>query len=157
MNTVNLLLGNSEEPINDLLEALVQEVCGDRAAVKSIRTGRTDEFIRLSCEQQFELLILVPHELSPDPSEPAMLSHIGEAVRTIRLIRSQNATPLVAIVSPENRQENEPLLMSAGAHCLLELPLNHEGFKATVGRLLDSHLQSQPSAPARQRKSFFGF
>jgi len=141
MKTVNLLLGNSEGRVNNLIEALMRDVCDNHAIVHSIRTARVDEFIRQGCEGDFDLAIVIPDNLLPDPSRRTALSSIGEAVRAFEAIKKQRYTPIIAVAVCA---QYETLLSDAGADCVLELPFNCDQLKEAIRRLLTLSTQQQP-------------
>jgi hypothetical protein len=136
MKTHRILLGNSEHLLNDFIEALFREVCQGRAAVECVRTARIGEFGRLGCEGSFDLAIVVPARLRPDLSPPTPMGHLGEALRVIRAIKSAQAVSIIALVGLAERARYEPLLLEAGADCVLELPFQGDPLTAAMTRLL---------------------
>ena len=136
MKTYHILIGNCEEVFNDFVEALFQEVCEGKAKVQCTRTARVGDFVRQGCEHDFDLVIQVPHSLFPEVSAPTPIGLIGEAIRAISTIKSKRQAPVITIVAPEERGRYEPLLLEAGADCVLELPFAGEELSAAVGRLL---------------------
>ena len=148
MKTYNILIGNCEELLNDFIEALFHEVCDGQASVKCTRTVRVAEFVRQGCDADFDLIIQVPHNLFPETSAPTPIGLIGEGIRAIRAIKSKHPTPVIAIVALEERVRYEPLLLEAGADCVLELPFEGDKLTSAVGRLLKlpARLDHFPSA-----------
>jgi hypothetical protein len=136
MKTYHILIGNSEKLLSDYIEALFHEVCGGRAAVRCTRAAQVDDFIRQGCETRFDLIIQVPHNLSPASSARTPMGFLGEAACAIRAIKSTRPAPVIAIVAPEARARYEPLLLEAGADCVLELPFGGHELTHAVGRLL---------------------
>lgn len=136
MKKYHILLGNSEALLNDFIEALFREVCQGRAAVKCTRTAQIGEFSRLGCENAFDLVIGVPANLRPEVSPPTPMGRLGEGLRAIRAIKSKRPAPVIAIVRLEERARYEPLLLEAGADCVLELPFDGEELTSAVTRLL---------------------
>lgn len=148
MKTYRILLGNCEGLLNDFIEALFQEVCEGKAVVQCIRTARAGDLIRQACDKEFDLVVQVPHNLFPEVSASTPIGFIGEAIRSIRTIKSKRSAPVVAIVAPEERSKYEPLLLEAGADCVLELPFDGDQLTSAVGRLLQlparlEHFQSK--------------
>jgi DNA-binding response OmpR family regulator len=74
---------------------------------------------------------------------------LGEGIRGIRAIKSKHPAPVIAIVALEERARYEPLLLEAGADCVLELPFEGEELSSAVGRLLQLPAQPEHSAPTR--------
>jgi hypothetical protein len=144
MKTYNILIGNCEELLSAFIETLFQEACGDHAAVQCTRTGRVGEFIQLACDQEFDLVIQVPHNLFPEVSAPTPIGLIGESIRATRAIKARRPAPIIAIVAVEERGRYEPLLLEAGADCVLELPFGGGELREAMGRLLQ--------LPARQQR-----
>jgi CheY-like chemotaxis protein len=136
MKTYNILIGNCEELLNRFIEALFREVCDGQASVKCARTARVGDFVRQGCDTEFDLIIQVPHNLFPELSAPTPIGYIGEGIRAIRSIKSKRPVPVIAIVALEERVRYEPLLLEAGADCVLELPFAGDELTAAVGRLL---------------------
>jgi len=134
MKELNLLLGNGEEIVNDLLESTVQEVCGVGAQVHCTRTGVLEEFIAKGCTSGFDLIILIPNilALSKTGSEAGAKAGAGAVAE----IKSHRPTPVIALPAFEARAEEERQMRSAGADCVLELPFNRNQLKAAIAHLL---------------------
>lgn len=146
MKTYHILIGNCEGLLNDFIEALFQEVCQGKAAVQCTRTARISEFIRLGCDSGFDLVVQIPNNLFSAANAPTPMDLIGEGIRAIRAIKSKHPVPVIAIVAPEGRARYEPLLLEAGADCVLELPFEGDELSSAVARLLNlparlEHLQ----------------
>jgi hypothetical protein len=92
--------------------------------------------VRLACEREFDLVVQVPHNLLPGSCEPTPIGFIAVAIRSIQAIKSRRPVPVIAIVAPEERSKYEPLLLEAGADCVLELPFDGDQLSSAVGRLL---------------------
>ena len=148
MKTYNILIGNCEELLNEFIEALFQEVCDGRTSVKCTRTARAGDFVRQGCDTEFDLIIQVPHNLCPELSAPTPIGLIGEGIRAIRTIKSKRPTPVISILALEERARYEPLLLEAGADCVLELPFHGDQLTSAVSRLLKlpARLEHFPSA-----------
>ena len=136
MKTYDILLGNGEELLNDFIETLFQEVCQDQAPVQCTRTPRVADFVQAGCENGFDLIIQVPHYLTPELTAPTPMAYLGEGLRAIRTIKSKRPAPIIAIVALQERARYEPLFLEAGADCVLELPFEGEQLTSAVGRLL---------------------
>lgn len=148
MKTVRLLLGNSQARVSNLIETLVRSVCADQAVVETTRTAQAGDFTRLGCEEEFDLIIVLPDNLLPDPSPQGSLGPFGESVRAIAAIRQQCPAPIIAIsASPQS----ESALMEAGVDCVLELPFKCEQVKAAVQQALT--LSPPAEQPSKSRGS----
>jgi hypothetical protein len=144
MKTRHILIGNCEELLSDFIEALFREASGAQGALHFTRTARVGDFLRDGCDRDFDLIIQVPHNLFPEVSAPTPIGLIGESIRAIRAIKAKRSAPLIAILAVEERARYEPLLLEAGADCVLELPFEGEDLRAAVRRLLQV-----PAAPKR--------
>jgi DNA-binding response OmpR family regulator len=136
MKTYHILLGNCEELLNDFIEALFREVCEGKAVVKCTRAARAGDLVRQARDREFELVVQIPHNLLPEVSAPTPMRFIAEAIQSIRTIKSERPVPVVTIVGPEERSKYEPLLLEAGADCVLELPFDGDQLTSAIGRLL---------------------
>ncbi len=136
MKTYRILIGNGEELLNDFIEALFKEVCQDKAAVHCCRTARVGDFVWQGCDREFDLIVQVPHNLLPEVAAPTPIGLIGEGIRAIHTIKTHRPTPVIAIVALEERARYEPLLLEAGADCVLELPFRGDELAPAVARLL---------------------
>ena len=149
MKTYHILIGNCEELLNDFIEALFQEVCQGKATVKFTKTARVGDFVQRARETEFDLIIQVPHNLFPQLTAPTPMGLLGEGVRAIRSIKSTRPTPVIALVALEERARYEPLLLEAGADCVLELPFEGDQLSSAVGRLLKLPTRPEHLAPTR--------
>jgi DNA-binding response OmpR family regulator len=136
MKTYHILIGNCEELLSGFIETLFREACAGQAKVQCTRTGRVGDFIRQASEGDFDLVIQVPHNLFPEVSAPTPIGLIGESIRAIRAIKERRPAPIIAILAVEERTRYEPLLLEAGADCVLELPFGGEELREAVGRIL---------------------
>lgn len=132
MKTYRILLGNGKEFLNDFIESLFHEVCQDHAAIHCTRTPRVDEFIQAGCGNDFDLIIAIPHYLTPESNAPIPMAYLGEGIRAIRTIKSNRPASIIAIVASEERTRYEPLFLEAGADCVLELPFEGEQLASAV-------------------------
>jgi CheY-like chemotaxis protein len=136
MKTYHILIGNCEELLSDFIEALFQEVCKGKAAVQCTRAPRVGDFVQQGCDREFDLVIQIPHNLFPEVSAPTPMGLLGESLRAVRAIKSKGPTPVITIVAPEERARYEPLLLEAGADCVLELPFEGDELRSAVAQLL---------------------
>ena len=147
MKAYHILLGNCEEHLNDFIETLFQEVCQGQAAVHCTRTRRAEEFIRAGCESGYDLIIQIPNNLTPELAAPTPIGYVGEGLRAIRAIKSKRPAPIIAITAFAERARYEPLLLEAGADCVLELPFEGEQLTLAVDRVLRQPARLECSKP----------
>ncbi len=133
MKSVKLLLANSDRRSSNLIEVVVRDVCFERAVVECTRTSRIDEFLFLGTREQFDLIVVAPDHLMPEPSRRTAQVSLDEALRGIRRIKRQSSAPLIAVCVP---QGYEPVLIEAGAAATLGLFFRSEAIEAEVRRVL---------------------
>src|SRR5262245_30966387 len=97
MNTVNVLLGNSDRRINNLLEVAVRDVCYNLAVIECYQTSRIDELLRVGSTGRFGLIFIAPQHLKPEPSRRPQVVSMGEVLRGIQTLRNQCTTPIIAV------------------------------------------------------------
>jgi hypothetical protein len=149
-----ILLGNCEELLNDVIEALFREVCPGKALLKCTRTARAGDLVRQACDGNFDLVVQVPHNLLPEVSAPTPIGFIAEAIRSIQIIKSKRPVPIITIVGPEERSKYEPLLLEAGVDYVLELPFDGGQLTSAASRLLQ--LPARPQGSPCRRGLFAG-
>jgi CheY-like chemotaxis protein len=154
MKTYHILLGSYEESLNSFVEALFWEVCEGQAVVKCTRAARADDLVRQACGREFDLVVQIPHNLLPEVSEATPIGFLAEAIRSIQTIKSRRPVPVITIVAPKERSKYEPLLLEAGADCVLELPFDGDQLTSAVGRLLQ--LPARPERHESKRWFFAG-
>ncbi len=149
MKTYQILIGNCEELLNDFIEALFQEVCRGKAAVQCTRTARVGDFVQRAGDTEFDLVVSVPYNLFPELTAPTPLGLLGEGIRAIRAIKAKRPAPVIALVALEARARYEPLLLEAGADCVLELPFAGDQLRSAVRRLLPLPTRLEPLVSTR--------
>jgi DNA-binding response OmpR family regulator len=129
MKTLNLLIGNSDRSVCNMIEVMVLDVCYNRASVNTTRATRIDELAHKACREEFDLMIVAPDNLLPAPGLEPCPQRIIEAIDQIRRVRTPRKMPIIAFaVSPER----EYPITTAGADCVLGLPFHPEELKAAV-------------------------
>jgi hypothetical protein len=152
MRTLNLLLGNSDRRINNLIEVMIRDLCYNQALVNITRAGRIDEFIELGRRKEFDLVIFAPDSLLPAARQTITSRSVAQGLRQIRAVRTHQETPFIAIsVSPEQ----ELPLTDAGTDCVLGLPFRFEDLKSAVRLYL--HLPFAVEEAPVERWSLAGF
>jgi hypothetical protein len=147
MKTYRILIGNCEELLSDFIETLFREACRGKVAVQGYRTARVADFVRQACGHDLDLIVQVPHNLLPQVTAPTPIGLIGESLRAIRTIKSKRSTPIITLLAVEERARYEPLLLEAGADCVLELPFDGDDLSAAVARLLKLRAPLGPLPP----------
>ena len=137
MKKLNLLLGNGEEVVNDLLESTVVEVCSGQAEVNCIRTGLLKDFVQKGCNPEFDLIILIPNNLATGVQATAGTGSAEAGAAAIESIKAHCPTPVIALPAFEERAQEESQIRQAGADCVLELPFNRDELKAAIAQLLN--------------------
>ena len=136
MKTYHILIGNCEDLLSDFIETLFQEACAGQAAVQCTRTAWIAVFVRHGSDRDFDLVIQVPHNLFPELSTSTPLGLIGESICALRTLKANRPAPVIALVALDARARYEPLLLDAGADCVLELPFDGDELRCAVSRLL---------------------
>jgi len=129
MKSLNLLIGNSDRSVCNMIEVMVLDVCYNRASVKSTRAARIDELAHKACREDFDLMIFAPEDLLPAPGLELCPQRIIEAIQQIRKVRAPRKMPIIAFSAPP---EHEFPLTNAGVDCVLGLPFHPEELKAAV-------------------------
>ncbi len=149
--TVNLLLGNSDVRVSNLIEALVRDVCNNRAVVHCTRASRLDEVDQQVSQEKFDLVILVPEKLSAEKSRSGSDGCYAKAADSIRTLKNKARVATLAMGVPSEHQAE---LSNAGADCVLDVPFKCDEVKSSVRELL--HL-SLPSEKPGAEKSLFSW
>lgn len=146
MKTVNLLLGNSERALSQLIETVVLDACYNQAAVECVRSVRADDFVRQAYGAGFQLIILVEGNILPAASRRGSQVSIEDTVIAIRTIHERTGTPVIAISATA---EHEVPLLEAGAEAVIGLPFDRNQLNAEVRRVLRLPEPVEYSEPER--------
>ena len=134
MKTLHVVLGNTDRAANNRIEAILHDVCFERAIIECARTARSDELVRLASCQWMDLVIFAPDNLLPTPGLKRPGGPFAEALRTAAVIRSESQIPMIAIgVSEHNKLE----LLEAGVNLALGIPFPTEAFRREAESLLN--------------------
>ena len=144
MNTIRLLLATFERRTNNLVEVVARDACFGQAVVNCVRTSRIDELFSLATRHDFDVIIVAPDHLVPEPSRKTSHVAIEESLRTIQRIKNQTGTPVIAVCVP---QGFEIAAIEAGAEIALGLFFKAEALEAEIRRVLNL---SQPVQAAPQ-------
>jgi hypothetical protein len=152
MKTINLLLGNSDRRINNLIEVAVRDVCYDLAVVECYRTARLDEFTQRGCCEGFDLIVIAPGHLAPGLVKRTPRDPIEEAVRAIRAIKEHRTVPILGVAVPA---EHELRMLMAGTDNVFGAFFNVEVMKSEVRRVLNLAEKVEEAAPVRSSRPSF--
>jgi len=133
MDNIKLLLAHSDRLISNQIEVAVLDVCYDRAAVRSTRTSRLDEFVHQGGLWEFDLIVVGAENLFKDKTQQAWATseNVADAIAAIRL---HSSSPIIAYVQGE---ESCQALLDAGADSVLNYPLDTDQLKSELRSLLD--------------------
>jgi hypothetical protein len=147
METINLLLANSDRQLSNLIEAQVLDVCYNQAFVRCTKTARADEMAHLGWSGQFDLIVVAAENLSAHAGRRATPLSSEEVLRAIGEIRRSCSTPMLAVtVFPEA----EAPLLDAGADSVVRFPFRVESLKSELRQLLRMpELVEEAPAPNR--------
>ena len=146
MKTVHLLLGNSDRRINTIIEVAVRDVCFNHAVVECSRTSRVDELLRLGRSDMFDLMVVAPGNLVPEPSRRNSSVSLAEALRVIQSVRTRRSTHILAVAVAE---EDRLAVLEAGAENAFGVFFDTEAFKAEIRRVLRIPEPVEESEPVR--------
>ena len=136
MSRINLLLGNSEDLLNGLIENAVQEACGRSFSVRTASARSADEFLRHGRRKVHQLAIVIANNLLGVPGRTSQFLEKSEALRAITTLKVTCPAPILVLAAFNNRELEEKLLLQAGADCVLELPFLPQNLMAAVRSLL---------------------
>jgi hypothetical protein len=130
---VKLLLGNSDERLNNVIEKLVRDAFTGDAVLQVTRHSKVPDFTRHGCDEHFDLVILLPHGLKPGYRPTGSPGPVPEAVAAIGAITQAHPSRILAF-SP--RSEDETILLEAGAEQVMGFPFKCEEVKSVVRRMV---------------------
>jgi hypothetical protein len=144
--TVRLLLGNSEERLNNILEKLARDVFAGEAMLQATRIAKVADFTRQACAEHFDLVILLTDGLTPGYRPQGSPGPVAEAVGAISAIKQARHVPILAF-SP--RTQDEPALLEAGAEHVLGIPFKCDEVKTIVRRMVTLEAPGEGSPAIR--------
>ena len=149
MNTVYVLIANSDRRMNNLIEVAVRDVCYEQLQVECSITGRLDEALHRGRLENVGLIFLAPNHVVIGPPQRAIAASMNDATRGIQTIKSRRSVPIIAVgVRPDHELE----LLEAGADAVLGILFDREKLRFEIRRGLGLHEQlqeSEPEAPSR--------
>jgi len=142
MKNLHVLLGNCDRTLNNRIEAILRDVCFERAVVEFSRTGRSDEFVQMAGFHWMDLIIFAPDNLYPQAGRKAVGGPFAEGLRAARLVRSESEIPMIAVnVSEHNKLE----LLEAGVNAVVGIPFQAAAFGAELRTLLNYPADEEPA------------
>jgi hypothetical protein len=146
MKTINVLLASGERRGNNLIQTVVLDVCYNRAAVNCVQTGRVDELLAGGGRDGFDLVIVNPRHLSPEPSRRSKIVRIAEVAQVVRAIKRQRAVPVIAVAVSA---ADKPALVQAGTDGVLGTSFNGDALRGELARILRLPEPAEEAEPAR--------
>jgi DNA-binding response OmpR family regulator len=151
MNTVHVLLANSNRRLNNLAEVALRDACYEHVSVECATIDRLADLLHRGCVDNFDLIVVAPDHLVTGP--PKRTSHVSieEVVRVIRTIKAQRSVPIIAVgVHPSE----ELSLLEAGVDNVFGIVFARDELRTEVRRVLN--LSEQLEEPEPSRWSFAG-
>jgi hypothetical protein len=145
MENIKLLLAHSDKRTSNQIEVAVLDVCYDRAAVRSTRTARLDEFVHQGGLWDFDLIVVGADHLFRDRTQQAWAS-VEEVATAIANIRLHSSSPIIAYVKSEDACD---ALLQAGADSVLTYPFGADQLKTELRSLLDWTEAAEPESSSR--------
>ncbi len=147
MNTVYVLIANSDRRMNNLIEVAVRDVCYEQLLVECSITSRLDEMLRQGCLDKVGMIFLAPNHVVIGPPQRAVAATMEEATRSIQTIKSRRSVPIIAVGV---RSDCEMPLLEAGADSVFGILFDRDKLRFEIRRGLGLQEQLQESeAPAR--------
>ncbi|HEV2394000.1 MAG TPA: hypothetical protein VG146_16730 [Verrucomicrobiae bacterium] len=153
MDTINVLLANADRRTNNLIEAMILDVCFNQAVVHFVRALRIDEFATAGSRAAFDLILVSPDNLLPEATRRNGSVGIEEVTSAVREIKRRHKNPIVAFSVPTDA---EYYMTEAGAEVVLGRPFAMDSLRAEVRRLLrmPAHVHEVVEVPAPNRWAF---
>ena len=148
MNTVRVLLANSDRRLNNLIEVAVRDVCYDQLLVECSTTIRLDELLHRGCEDDVGLIFVAPDHLVAGPPQRARQVPMEDAAQAIRTIKSHRSVPIIVVGV---RADLELALLEAGAESVFGILMDRDRLRSEIRRalrLLENVDEPQPE-PSR--------
>jgi hypothetical protein len=145
METIRLLLANSDRKVNNQVEVAVLDVCYDRAAVQSTRASRLEELVHQGSLWDFDLIVIGADNLFRDRTQKTSAS-ADEVTKAIEAIRAHCSAPIIVLTVSKNPG---PTFLQAGADSVLAIPLSFDQLKSKLRALLDLNGLVDEAEPSR--------
>jgi len=129
MKTVKLLLASFDKRTNNLVEAVVRNVCFGRAMVDCCNTTRIDKLYFMALRDDFDLIVIAPDHLMPEPSRKTDLVPLEESWQMIRRLKAECRIPILAVSVPKAARN---AALEAGAVAELGLFFKSEALEEEV-------------------------
>ena len=129
MNTVHVLIANSDRRMNNLIEVAVRDVCYEQMLVECAITGRLDDLLHRGCVDNLGLICMAPTHLVIGPPQRASSPSMEDAARCIQTIKSRRSVPIIAVGV---RQDYEMLLLEAGANSVFGILFDGDKLRSEI-------------------------
>ena len=147
MNTVYVLIANSDRRMNNLIEVAVRDVCYEQLQPECSITYRLDETLHRGCFDNIGLIFLAPNHVVIGPPQRALAASLEDATRCIQTIKQRRSIPIIAVGV---RSDNELPLLEAGADSVFGILFDRDKLRFEIRRGLGLQEQLQESeAPNR--------
>jgi hypothetical protein len=154
MNTVHVLIANSDRRLNNLIEVAVRDVCYEQVLVECTTTYRLDEMLHRACVGNAGLIFLAPTHVVIGPPQRAVTPSLEDAVRCIRAIKSRRTVPIIAVGV---RCDHENTLLEAGADGVFGILFDRDKLRFEIRRGLGLQELLQESEPSNRGSFVEGF
>jgi hypothetical protein len=144
MNTVYVLIANSDRRMNNLIEVAVRDVCYEQLLVECSITGRLDEALHRGCVENVGLIFLAPNHVVIGPPQRAVAASLNDATRCIQTIKRRRSVLIMAVGV---RSDNELELLEAGADSVFGILFDRDKLRFEIRRGLGLQEQLQESEP----------
>jgi len=145
MKTLNVLLGSSDRTASNRIEALVHDLCFERAMVECRRTARMDDFEKFGYCGWMDLIIFAPDNLLASAGQRGFRQVMLASLRIVQQIRKQSLMPMIAFgVSEQDKMQ----VLESGVDVVLGPIWESTQLTAELARILNLpvRIENQPSS-----------
>jgi len=133
MKMLNILLGSSDRTATNRIEALLRDLCFERAMVECTRTARVDDLEKLGSCGWMDAIIFSPDNLLSG-GRRGLRNVMAETIRAVRQIRKRNLIPFVAFgVSEDDKVQ----VYDAGVEVVLGPLCESDELRSELARILN--------------------
>jgi len=134
MKKIKLLLASYDRRSNALIEAAVRDACYEQAIVECYKTSRVDEFFHQAAQGLYDLVVVSPNHLLPEPSRRGGCVTPCEVAGAVQGIKRQCGLALLAVnVMPKD----EATFIEAAADAVFGTVWDAAALKVEVRRTLN--------------------
>jgi hypothetical protein len=144
MNTVHVLIANSDRRLNNLIEVAVRDVCYEQVLVECIFTSRLDEVKHRGSSDIVRLIFLAPNHVVIGPPHRAASASLEDSTLCIQAIRTRRSIPIIAVgMAPGD----EIPLLEAGADSVFGILFDGDKLRSQIRQGLGIPEQVAESEP----------